>query len=106
MSYFGFEVLTAVARKSYIFCDIMPCNLLKVNQHFGRTHLLLPQGCIVRQAKYQQEAGSSCLLILVSCSAYFLTLSICSSGIMVGFHRITWRYIPKDRILNNNVILK
>jgi hypothetical protein len=33
----GFEVLTMVVMKSTVFWDIMPCNPLKVNQHFGGT---------------------------------------------------------------------
>jgi hypothetical protein len=37
----GFEVLTAVVIKSYIFWDITPCSLLKINRRFGRTYALL-----------------------------------------------------------------
>jgi hypothetical protein len=33
----GFEVLTAVVMKSYIFWDITPCIPLKVNRRFGGT---------------------------------------------------------------------
>jgi hypothetical protein len=32
--YVGFEVLTAVVMKSYIFWDITPCSPFKVNQRF------------------------------------------------------------------------
>jgi hypothetical protein len=38
----GFEVLTAVVMKSSVFWDIMPCSLLKVNQHFGGTCRYFP----------------------------------------------------------------
>jgi hypothetical protein len=31
----GFEVLTAVVRKSIIFWDITPCSPLKVNRYIG-----------------------------------------------------------------------
>jgi hypothetical protein len=30
----GFEVLTAMSMKSYIFWDMMLCSLLKVKQHY------------------------------------------------------------------------
>jgi hypothetical protein len=33
----GFEVLTVVVMKSTVFWDIMPCNPVKVKQHFGGT---------------------------------------------------------------------
>jgi hypothetical protein len=33
--YVGFEVLTAVVIKSYIFWDMTLCSPLKVNLHFG-----------------------------------------------------------------------
>jgi hypothetical protein len=36
----GFEVLTPLVTKNAILWDIMPCNLLKVNQHFGGTYSL------------------------------------------------------------------
>jgi hypothetical protein len=32
----GFEVLTAVVTKNFIFWDITPCSSLKVNRRFGR----------------------------------------------------------------------
>jgi hypothetical protein len=41
----GFEVLTAVVRKSSTFWDITPCSPLKVNRYFGgigRFHLQGP----------------------------------------------------------------
>jgi hypothetical protein len=33
-NYIGFEVFTAVAMNSFIFWDIMPCSLVKVNRGF------------------------------------------------------------------------
>jgi hypothetical protein len=42
--YVGFEVLTVVVMKSYIFWDITPCSLLKVNQCFGGTCRVHVQG--------------------------------------------------------------
>jgi hypothetical protein len=39
--YVGFEVLAFVIIKSYIFWDITPCILSKINQRFGGTCLHL-----------------------------------------------------------------
>jgi hypothetical protein len=36
--YVGFEVLTAVAMKSTVLCDVMACSLIEVHQCFGGTH--------------------------------------------------------------------
>jgi hypothetical protein len=44
LDYAGFEVLTVVAIKSYIFCNIMPCSPVKVNGCFRRTCCLHLQG--------------------------------------------------------------
>jgi hypothetical protein len=33
--YVGFEVLPPVVMKSTVFCDIMPCSLLKFKRRFG-----------------------------------------------------------------------
>jgi hypothetical protein len=44
MKFVGFEVLTAVVMKSFIFWDIAPCNPLKVNGRFGGTYML-PSSC-------------------------------------------------------------
>jgi hypothetical protein len=45
----GFEVLTAVTRKSLFFWDIMPYSPLKVNGHFGGTYRLQSQGRSMKQ---------------------------------------------------------
>jgi hypothetical protein len=46
----GFEVLTAVVRKSSIFWDITPSSPVKVNQRFGGIYcLLLLQSRRIRQ---------------------------------------------------------
>jgi hypothetical protein len=33
--YLAFEILTVMVMKKCVFWDIMPCSLLKINQHFG-----------------------------------------------------------------------
>jgi hypothetical protein len=33
--YVGFEVVTKVVMKNYIFCDIKPCSLLRIDRSFG-----------------------------------------------------------------------
>jgi hypothetical protein len=42
----GFEVLTAVVMKSFIFWDVTPCSLLKVDRRFGGTFRFHLQGRI------------------------------------------------------------
>jgi hypothetical protein len=60
----GFEALTAVVMKNYIFCGITPCSPFKVNRRFGGTS--------------PSSSGSKnklCLprdFALVSCSAYWI----------------------------------
>jgi hypothetical protein len=54
----GFEVLTAVVKKSSIFWDITSCSPLKVNRRFGKSCRLHLQGRRIRQARNQREAGS------------------------------------------------
>jgi hypothetical protein len=44
--YVGFEVSTAVVKKSCIFWDITPCHPLKANRCFGGTHHLLKMEAI------------------------------------------------------------
>jgi hypothetical protein len=55
IKYFGFEVLAAVAMKSFTFWDIMPCSLMEINRHFGGTYCRHHQ-C---QARNQNEAGGT-----------------------------------------------
>jgi hypothetical protein len=68
----GFEVLTEVVMKSYIFRRITPCSLL-----------------------------ATCFT-LVSCLAYSSTMKMeatCSSETSVDFQRTTRHYIPEDKTL-------
>jgi hypothetical protein len=53
--------------------------------------------------------SSSAFRLLVSCFAYSFTMekeAICSSERSVDFHRTTWRYIPDDRNLNLDSVVK
>jgi hypothetical protein len=50
----GFEVLTAVIMKSYIFWDMMSYSSLKVGQRFGGTCCLNLQGQRINQARNQR----------------------------------------------------
>jgi hypothetical protein len=52
----GFEVLTAVVKKSIIFWDITPCNPLKVNRRFGWTYCLHLQGRRISRVRNQRES--------------------------------------------------
>jgi hypothetical protein len=52
-----FQVLTAVIMNSSIFWDIMPCSLVKDNQHFGGTYHIHLQGWRVSQARNQHGVG-------------------------------------------------
>jgi hypothetical protein len=54
----GYEVLTAVVIKNYIFWDITPCSLLKVNRCFGGTCRLHLQRRKISQPRNQHEASS------------------------------------------------
>jgi hypothetical protein len=53
-----------------------------------------------------QLCSASYLLLLVSCLAYSSILKMeatCSPEMSVDFQRITWRYIPDDKILHNHL---
>jgi hypothetical protein len=56
--YGGFEVLTAVAMKNSIFCDITTCRPAKDNRSFAGTYLLHHQGGIVNQATTRHKASN------------------------------------------------
>jgi hypothetical protein len=51
----GFEVLTAVVKKSTIFCDITPCRPFKVNRHFDGTYRLHLHRRRISRARNQLE---------------------------------------------------
>jgi hypothetical protein len=53
----GFEILTAVALKTSIFCDVMPRSPVSVNRRFGGTFRLHLEGWRVSQARNQHETG-------------------------------------------------
>jgi hypothetical protein len=67
LTYVGFEVLTEVFMKNFVFWDIMTLNPLKVNQHFGRTCLFHRQGPRIIHARNNREAGSKQSLIQGTC---------------------------------------
>jgi hypothetical protein len=112
----GFEALTAVVMKTYIFWDITPCSPLKVSRRFGGIchHL---QRWRVSQDRNQHATGSkkiTCLaysltlkmplhaacLILVSCFAYSSNPKIesrFSSETSVDFQQTTLRCTSEDR---------
>jgi hypothetical protein len=71
----GFEVLTAVVMKSFIFLDITPCRQLNL--------------------------GLAPAFTLVSCSAYLALKmeAICLSETSVDFQRTTRHYIQEDSTL-------
>jgi hypothetical protein len=94
--YLGFEVLTAVAMKSSIFCDITSCSQLKVNWHFGK----LPP-------------PSSEIACCLDHTGFFLSLlstlkmvGTCSSKTSVYVQRITRLYIAGDRTLWSVIYLR
>jgi hypothetical protein len=51
----GFEVLTAMAKKSSISWDIMPCSPLKANRRFGRKCRLHLHGRRISKARNRSE---------------------------------------------------
>jgi hypothetical protein len=55
--YVGFEVLTALAVKSTIFCDITPYSPLKVNRRFGGACRLQLQGRRISRARNLRESS-------------------------------------------------
>jgi hypothetical protein len=57
MKILGFEVLTAVVMKSFIFWDITACSLLKANLRCLGTYRFHLQGRRISQARNQREAG-------------------------------------------------
>jgi hypothetical protein len=75
----GFEVFTAVLKKSSVFWDIMPCSPLKVRRRFRGTCRLHLKGRKITRAKSQRANRWLCLpqvFTQVSCSAYSSTLKI------------------------------
>jgi hypothetical protein len=56
--YVGFEVLKVVVMKSFIFWDITPCSLLKMNRYFRGTCPFYIQGHTMNPARNQCEEGS------------------------------------------------
>jgi hypothetical protein len=59
-----FEVLTSVVMKSFIFWDITPCSLLKVNRRFGGTCHLHLQGLRVSRMKQAARKAARFLVRL------------------------------------------
>jgi hypothetical protein len=110
----GFEVLTPVVMKSFIFCDIPPCSPLKVNPSFEITCHLHRQGQArnVREADSKPNSAKSknkpkrksvkqvASSLLVSCLVCFSNLKMeatCSSEISVDFQQTTRRCIQKTQ---------
>jgi hypothetical protein len=54
--YVGFEVLTAVVMKNYIFWDIMPYSQLKVIRRFEQTCRFHLQGRRIIQGRNERDA--------------------------------------------------
>jgi hypothetical protein len=87
-----------VVMKNSIFWDIMQCNPLTVNRHFGGTCCFHLQGQRISQAR-KQALPATCFM-LVSCLAYSFTLKMevtCPSEVSVDFQQTAWHYITKDR---------
>jgi hypothetical protein len=108
------------------FCllEYNACSPVKVIRHFGGTCRLHLQGRRVSQWRYQHEAGSKEIWLLLpsccvwvwgwACSACFILLSwlvhssilkmeaTCSSKVSVDFQRTTRCYIPENRTLHNH----
>jgi hypothetical protein len=80
----GFEVVTEVVMKSYIFWDVTLCNTLEVSRRFRGTDRLYFYGPRINQPRSQREAGSNMFLQNVR-----------------GFQPTTWPYTPEDRILHS-----
>jgi hypothetical protein len=98
-----FDVLTAVIMKKFIFWDITPCSPLKVKRRFGETYRIHCQGRRISQAKYER-GNSACHLL----SCWFRPPKMdatCSSETSVDFKQTTWRYIPRDRTLQEPLLL-
>jgi hypothetical protein len=94
----GFEVLTAVVRKSSIFWDITHCSLLKVNWHFGEKYCFHLPGRRVSQARNQRVASRAGFLL---CSFFDLKMeTVSSSEMLVNLYHITWCHTAKDSIFN------
>jgi hypothetical protein len=92
--------------KSYIFWDITPCTLMKVNCCFRGTYLLHLQGWSVCHGLKQHKADSK---HSSTCLAYFSTLkmeTICSSETSVHFHQIKQHNILENRTFYNTLLGK
>jgi hypothetical protein len=78
----GFEVLTAVVVKSYIFWDITLCSTFKPNRSFGATCRLHLQDRKINQGRKQCESGwqggSACNLLSLWVLTYKLKNSVTS----------------------------
>jgi hypothetical protein len=79
--------------KRFIFWDITPYSLKKVNRRFGRTCRLHLQSRRISQARNQRESRWQAERTLKMEAA-------CSSETSVDFQQTPRRYIPKDRNLH------
>jgi hypothetical protein len=95
----GFGVLTAVAMKSSILCDVTPCSPLKVSWPFERTFSLHLQGRGISEWRKSMKLCSLSVYMLVSYSSILKMEFTYSSETSVGFQWSTWRCITEDRNL-------
>jgi hypothetical protein len=90
-----FEVHRTVVMKSYIFWDIMPYSLLKVNRGFGGIYRFHHQGRRIHGVRNQRERVGSKALKKAMCSFENLFVQL-----------ITRRYIQDDNILQQKTSSK
>jgi hypothetical protein len=83
----GFEVVTQVVTKNYIFCDIIPCNSLRDSRRFGGTYCPHHHSRRISRERNQLE------------SSWQTKPLLCSSETSVDFQRTTRHCIPEDRTL-------
>jgi hypothetical protein len=112
----GFEVLTALVRKSFIFWYTTPFSPLKFNQLFGGKFCLQPQN-MKKEIRVKGVAFTVCYLLQAGFFLGFLFFDSEGRGDMlsetsIAFQRTIRHYIPEDRTLHyiqqfeNKVIMK
>jgi hypothetical protein len=93
--YVGFEVLTAVTRKSSIYWDATPCSPAKVNVQFGDISHFLSEAKIKPNKK---TAGWFLAWLNFRPRRNFCEMP-------AEFYRITWRHNTEYRTLHNFICL-
>jgi hypothetical protein len=97
----GFQGLTTVAVKNYIFWNITLCSPVRINRRFGGTYRLHLQSRRINQTGFQHEAGRKQLCFCLLHSGYLTGLPFDISQkrrlTFIGLHDIIFQKIETQR---------